>query len=42
MLDVEGFVLPRFREHVASLRKRPELCDIGEVVRVATTRNQGD
>lgn len=40
MLDDDGFVLPRFREHVASLRRRPEMSDIGEVMHVATARNK--
>lgn len=41
MFDDEGFVLPQFREHVAKLRKRPEMCDIGEVVHVATWKKDG-
>jgi hypothetical protein len=40
MLDDEGFVLPRFRHHVASLRKRPEMSDIGEVMHVAQSRSR--
>ncbi len=32
MIDDEGFVLPRFREHVAALRKLPDMCNIGEVI----------
>lgn len=32
MIDEEGFVLPRFREHVAALRKLPDMCNIGEVI----------
>lgn len=38
MLDDDGFVLPKFRNHVAALRKQPELCHIGEVAHAATAR----
>lgn len=42
MLDDDGFVLPRFREHVATLRKPPDMCNIGEVAHVALSRNAED
>lgn len=40
MLDDEGFVLPRFRHHVAALRKTPEMCNIGEAVHAATSQSR--
>lgn len=42
MLDDDGFVLPQFRSHVAALRKPPDMCNIGEVAHVATSRNAED
>ncbi len=38
MLDDDGFVLERFRSHVAALRKPPEMCHISEVMHAATSR----
>jgi hypothetical protein len=38
MLHEDGTVRPEWREHVAALRKRPELCSIGEVVTAAQSR----
>ncbi len=40
MLDDDGFVLERFRNHVAALRKPPQMCNIGEVIHAATARGR--
>lgn len=40
MFDDDGFVLPRFREHVARLRKQPQMSDIGEVMHMAQSRRE--
>jgi hypothetical protein len=42
MFDCDGFVLPQFREHVAALRKRPEMCSIEEVTRAMKNRQGGN